>query len=477
MTVNSVRQAIKFCVLLSTIASCGLLNADGATGETDTRANEIAAELVKVFDLVLDHHVYPVTKQQMAHGCLAHAHQQVGTDMPADLVKEISRTVDDDGFRRLLKRELTALFESNPAREIAPREALAMIGVRITPAEDQKINEQIAANRYVGIGIAISAPGPFPVIQRIFPGGPAEQVGAKQGDAIVEVDGVSLKDVDLLQSIQRLRGGEGSELEIVLRRDGLDRTVKLTRAVVPMATVSPPLISQSGKTVGIKLNRLSASNVHELRKINVKLDAKVEAVVLDFRSADGLNLHYGELLANALIDDDAIGFIVDADGGRRRVDAEPGTIFADRRLLVVIDGATGGVLKWIAAALQNTGQAVLYGDPSTAPAMTVSAMEIGDGVSVSLPTRALLRANGERLTPSSELLVSPAGIRVPSRVALTGTPTRVSSAVLYPNQPFPISATTSSPANFRSPLRTRDLKSLIESIEQEPQPAAASPTR
>ena len=215
-------------------------------------------------------------------------------------------------------------------------------------------------------------------MHRVFPGGPADQVGAKTGDAIVEVDGVSTMGIDLYQTIQRLRRSEGSELEIMLRHDGRDRTVKLTRAVVPMATVNPPLISQSGKTVGIELKRLSASNVHELRKINAELDANVETVVLDFRSGDNLNLHYGELLANALIDDDVIGLIMDRHGERRRVDAEPGTIFTGRRLLVVIDASTGGVLKWVAAALQDTGQGVLYGDPSTASAMTVEAMEVGE---------------------------------------------------------------------------------------------------
>ena len=107
------RRVISICFFMSTLAPCDLLSADEVTQESREAASRLAAELIEIFDLVLDHHVHPVTKQQMAHDCLAHAHQQLGSDLPADLVKEISQTVDHDGFRRILQRELTAMFDHN----------------------------------------------------------------------------------------------------------------------------------------------------------------------------------------------------------------------------------------------------------------------------------------------------------------------------------------------------------------------------
>ena len=86
---KTARRAIAVCFFMSTLAPCVLLSADEVTEESRETASQIATELIEIFDLVLAHHVNPVTKQQMAHDCLAHAHQQLGSDLSADLVKEI----------------------------------------------------------------------------------------------------------------------------------------------------------------------------------------------------------------------------------------------------------------------------------------------------------------------------------------------------------------------------------------------------
>ena len=183
-------------------------------------------------------------------------------------------------------------------------------------------------------------------------------------------------------------------------------------------------------------------------------------------------MHYGELLGSALIDDETIGFVVNRQGKRRKVDAEPGALFADRRLVVVINAKTSGVLKWIAAALQDSGQAVILGAPCTAPAMTVGTVEVNSETTVSMPMHLLLRANGTRLTLRAD---------EKSRFEMLGTqqqlfdvnPAAINrfQGVLYPDKPFPISKDGQNLTGTRITLSSRsrvyDLKALLESIEQE----------
>ncbi len=468
------------CLLVTTIACCVSLHADEPSKDeppkdASTDAGQIAAQMTDLFDLVLDHHVHPVTKQQMVHDSLAFHYGRVGRDMPAELVKEISEAAGNDRIREILRRELSSLRDGNREFEFSLGGGLAAIGVQVVAANEQRVNEQIAANRYVGIGIAIGIHNTeFPVMFGVFPGGPADLAGAKDRDLIIEVNGKSTKGIDITQAIAWLRGVEGSELEIVLRRKGEDKRIELTRGVVPMATVRPPLMSKSGKTAAIAWNRLSASNVHELRQINAKLDANVRKVVLDFRLSDSSNLHYGELLGNALLDDGTIGWVTDRDGEKRQVDAEPGTVFPDRQLVVVIGSNTGGVLKWVAAALHDNGQALLYGDASTAEALTMEAVPLHSELRVKLPTHALSRADGATLTPR----LHRAGFRNDMNgmehqlLELNGGATRPIEGFLVADKPFPFSPTTRelpvAAASLPSQYRIRKLQPLIELIEQDP---------
>ena len=300
------------------------------------------------------------------------------------------------------------------------------------------------------------------------------QAGAEANDLIIEVDGKSTATIKLNQAVDWLRGVEGSEVEIVLRHAGVDRTVTMTRGVVRMATVKEPLLSQSGETVGIKLQRVSASNVHELRAIHEKLDENVKTVVLDFRTAQGAsNLHYGELLGSALIDAETIGFVADRNGKLRRVEAEPDSVFSGRNLVVIVDATTSGVLKWIAAALKDTGQAVLMGDPSPSSAMTTETMQLSDEMSVVMPVHVLLRGGGEQLFVVSDLLSTTALRRPWEQQRVTAVSVRQVhvNGVLYPDKPFLfIPSVGRLPVPYqglRPQDQVRDLKRLLDLIEKD----------
>lgn len=447
---------------------------DESRAEANARVEQIAADLTDLFDVILDHHVTPVTKQQMMQSCLAFGFRQSGRMMPADLVREISQSADNDDFRRILQRELPAILDGSDGNEIRLASALASIGVQVLPSKDQRINQQLAANRYVGIGIAIGVHnGGFPVMHKVFAGGPADQAGAKDGDQITEVDGKSTSGIDVNQAVEWLRGSEGSRVDLVLKHKGVERAVTMTRGVVPMKTVSAPVFSKSGESVGIKLERVSASNVHELRRIASALDASVKTVVIDFRrSSDTDRLHYGELLGNALLDGETIGFVADRTGNRRRLDAESGSIFSGRDLIVIVDRGTSGVLKWIAAALRDSGQAVLLGEPSAASAIATETFELNSEMSVAMPAKILYRSGGEQLFVRSDW---PFGVDLRHvlerhRVqGIVGHQPRVDGA-LYPDKLFPLAPhTLRLPARYQGllfPDHVRDLQQLLGFIEE-----------
>jgi C-terminal peptidase prc len=465
-------------ILLLAVLACSssplamLSHADESQTEQVVDLPLLLNQLIETFDLVLANHLNPPTMQQMVQESIAAAYAIANKDAPTGLAKEIS-AASPESLSEILRRELSKVATHETVLSDCIPRSFRSIGVDATPNKAQLVNDQIAANRYVGIGIAIMHATDQPMMSKVFPGGPASLAGAQDKDVIVKVDGKNTSGVEMTEVIDWIRGTKGTQVELVVRRDGKDQRLMMTRDVVPFATVQPAVYSKSGQTAGIKLDRVSASSVHELRKIAADLDSTVKTVVLDLRSTAGVEqLHYGELLGDALLDGVTIGFVADREGKRREVIADQATVFPGRSLVVVVDGRTSGVLKWIAAALQDSRQGIAYGDPTAAPAVTSTTIELADGsFAVTMPTHILVRANGQPLIRNRLDIVgaSEQEILVQQRMGMELARRKSGSnaaSTLYPVQPFPIAGKRMMPVAGDPRLRRIvQLQPLIEIIE------------
>ncbi|MEQ8825805.1 MAG: RIP metalloprotease RseP [Filomicrobium sp.] len=72
----------------------------------------------------------------------------------------------------------------------------------------------------IGIRYAIE-----PVVAGVVIGGPADKAGFKAGDLVIQMDGQEINDFNQLQGI--VRGSEGRELDVVVRRDGQEVSLKV----------------------------------------------------------------------------------------------------------------------------------------------------------------------------------------------------------------------------------------------------------
>lgn len=449
---------------------------DPATDSAHPATDDLGAKMMESFELVLKHHVAPPTLQQMVLQSLLAGHASSGRKPSATLATEVSNSAGES-LRTLYQRELAKLdAKALTVSDLLPAE-WSGLGITLTPRKEHLVNNQLSANRYVGIGIALRKTDAWPTMAKVFPGGPAAQAGATDGDVIAVVDGQSTEGLPLTEVIELLRGVKGSEVTLLVKRKAEEKTFHLTRNVVPLATVKPIVTSQSGRTVGLSLERVSASSVHELRKIADSLDVDVMTVVLDLRTSIGAdNLHYGELLANALIDNGVIGFVENRAGKQRLVQSEPGTLFGERKLVAVVDQSTGGVLRWIASALQSTRQAEILGAPSAAAAMTSSDVELADGsLFITMPTHHLCGADGEMLSnhrlnrlQSSEAVFMRSMQRSRNTLHAQSSVRQRQPGVLYPDRPFPQpEPRIRSSGMMRRPTVVQSGRPLIELIERD----------
>jgi C-terminal peptidase prc len=386
-------------------------------------ADHYARRLWAVTDVVLQNHLNPPPRGDMLLAGAQALLEAAGVTPPADF----RRRVAEANTREQLQAALEAVWpRPGGGRDLAPEKLDAALsagllasipgGPTFLTADYLKVVDQLAGNRYVGIGIQIRAnkDEQYPQIVNPFRGGPAHRAGARPGDLIVEVDGRTTHGIELQKAVEWLRGEEGTPVTVVVRQPKADesRTLPMTRGVVPIDSVLGYRRAADGRwqyridpsdRIGyVRLNAINSSTLHELRRAEAAIRAEgVRALVLDLRAGAGQGeLHHTDLLADGLLDGGLMWRLRGAGGRIKEYRADRECLFRGWPLAVLVDGQiSSGTYGAFIAALQDNGRAVLVGEPTQYDGSVKSAVRLPDGWALVLPTGVLERAADGRGWP------------------------------------------------------------------------------
>ena len=365
---------------------------------------------------ILAHHVEAPARQHMIHSGIVGMYRAVDKPIPAGLGARLSALTTPGEFAALLA-EVRPKPSGNAGTEGGLDRAFleglsdgVPGGLELMEAKDRRVAEQMAGNRYVGVQIAVEmdAAAGLPKIRQVLKGGPADRAGMLAGDVIEAVDGTDIGGGTLKEYVDRLRGPEGTGVTVRARRPGekKSRTFRMARAALPHVTITGTSGAGAHRLDGpdpigyARLDEILSSTPRELRELAAKMEAEgLKAVVLDLRGlrqGQG-DLHAAVLLADELLDGGTIGHVRTAD---RKVTytAEPGALFRDWPMAVLVDGETAGHSEWIAAALQDNKRAPVVGLPTSGQGGTRSTVPVGDGAwAATLVTGLLERRDGRAI--------------------------------------------------------------------------------
>lgn len=384
-----------------------------------------ARHVLTTADTVLKYDYDPPTRQQMIVDAARSVFRKASQPIPNGLGRRVSAATSDQALLKLLEELWTAAHGPSQASD-AELQAAALEGMLndpssgrgFVPAKEFKVQQQIRGNRYVGIGIQIaidsSSDERLPAIITPFPRGPARLAGARAGDRILEVNGVSTQGKTLEQVIDMIRGEEGAPITLLVQSNRSDetRTLRMQRGVIPFRSfVGFQRISEEewdfhidpAEPIGyLQLTAIRASTLHELRQHARTLEASgIRALVLDLRNAgggDSGDIQHAVLVADELLDEGPIGRVLDAGGNARQFDARPDSLFKGWSIVVLVNQYTRGECEFLAAALQDNHRATIVGERTRGAALLRTPYELPDGLgAVVLHTGVMLRADGRPL--------------------------------------------------------------------------------
>jgi carboxyl-terminal processing protease len=248
----------------------------------------------------------------------------------------------------------------------------AMDGIRSvldpnTAVLDPKASDNLklaTEGEFGGIGIHIGIRDNMKTVISPMFGTPAYNLGLMAGDRITHINGKSIKDLDLDEVIDKLRGKVGTDVTITIAREGAAAPfdVTITRAKIVVHAV--PYAGMLDKDIGyIQLATFSQKTASELEEAINKLKKQgMKKLVLDLRYNPGGLWKQAEEVSELFLKKG--NRIVSAKG--QAVESEfnatkNGIIDEHTHIAVLVNQGTASAAEIVSGALQDWDRAIVVG--------------------------------------------------------------------------------------------------------------------
>ena len=267
----------------------------------------------------------------------------------------------------------------------------------LTP-EEREQNHKSLSGTYVGIGVTLESEQDGVVVTSPIEGSPAEEAGVESGDVVVAVDGESVRGEDLSKVAEKVRGPEGTRVELTVLRGGEERVFDLERATIETPVASWALIPGSD-IAHVHLTSFPNESAERLRGAFGEARASgARRFVLDLRNNPGGNLGEAVAMAGYFLEPGSVIYIrKEASGEREEIEAKGGAEFAEVPMVVLVNGGTASSAEILAGALRDNDRATVVGEATFGTGTVLSEFVLRDGSAILLGVAEWLMPDGDSI--------------------------------------------------------------------------------
>lgn len=260
-----------------------------------------------------------------------------------------------------------------------------------------------ATGEYSGVGVTFSEDndGNFVVVE-VSADSPAEKAGIKAGDYIIEVDGKTYDDMELMAN--SIRGEEGSSVTVKYLRGDEEKEVTMTREEIVQKSVEYEMLDNN---IGyIKLTSFISSSYDDFKAALEDLEKDgAEGIVLDIRDNGGGLVDTCIDIADEFLDEGVVTYVEDKNGERTEYKSEDGK--TSLKTVVLTNENSASCSEILAAALQDNGYDIV-GQKTFGKGVIQSTMELKDGSALKLTIMQYFSPDGDEIqdkgvTPDHEV--------------------------------------------------------------------------
>jgi carboxyl-terminal processing protease len=270
----------------------------------------------------------------------------------------------------------------------------------LSPEEVEKSREAVSST-YVGIGVRLEEKDDEIVVKTSIDGSPAEKTGIQSGDVLVAVDGERVTVEEFEEIGQRIKGAEGTYVDLTVLRDEEEREFVVERAELDVPVSSWSLLPGTD-VAHLRLSSFSENGAEKLEgTIDEAQSAGAERFVLDLRdNPGGLVEQAEEVSALFLPAESGVYIRKDADGSEEETSVPKDNEYLDAPLVVLVNEGSSSSAEIVAGALRDNDRAEVVGETTFGTGTVLSEYPLSDGSAILLGVAEWLTPNGDSIRGS-----------------------------------------------------------------------------
>ena len=247
-----------------------------------------------------------------------------------------------------------------------------------------------------GIGVVLGKKDNDFVVVAPMEGTPGDEAGIKAGDKILAVDGTSVDGMQLEDVVGKIRGKQGTEVELKLADvSGNERTVRVIRGDIKVESVGGEMLE--GTNIGyIRISVFNEQTGNDFAKKYMELEKQgMQALVLDLRHNPGGILGECVKVAQYIVPKGTVVSIKDRNGNTFVEESNLEKV--KYPLAVLVDHGSASAAEIVAGAVQDTGAGKLFGVQTFGKGSVQSVYKLSDNTGLKLTTAKYYTPSGRSI--------------------------------------------------------------------------------
>ena len=278
---------------------------------------------------------------------------------------------------------------------------VAALGDKYTeyiPEDEMKEYTESITGNFVGIGIYMIADeesGKITVYYPI-PDSPAEKAGIKSGDHIIKVDGVEYTVDDFDKIANYIKGEEGTNVNIVIERDGEEIPFDITRQKIKTNPITTTI--KENNSGYILIPSFDEGTADEFKtKVEELQSQGAKSLIIDLRNNGGGIVDEATDIADYFLDkDDIIIKTVDKENKEEITYSKNKPIF-DMPVVVLVNEYTASSSEILGCSLQDNERAKIIGTKTYGKGIIQTLLTLGNGSGMKITTEQYYTPNGNEI--------------------------------------------------------------------------------